>query len=127
MESRLASDLVAVTRADSAVIVRVLGTLTMQEVAPLDGQLAQIADEKPLLVVIDLSGVELIASCAMGSLIAFRRDVSHAGGTVILAAATPQVGESLRRAFLNKLFKICATVPEALASAASRGAPASQS
>ena len=123
MEKALTSQLIAVTRHESALVVRLLGTLAMQEVAPLDRELARIADEKPQWVVVDLSGVELIASCGMGSLIAFRRDVAKAGGTVLLAGATPQVAESLRRAFLHKLFKICAAVPEALAAAGSRGTP----
>ena len=121
MEIALPPDLLSVTRPDSAVVVHLRGTLGMAEVAPLDAGLARIADEKPTRVVVDLSGVEMIASAGMGSLIAFRREVHAAGGTVTLAAATPQVGESLRRAFLNKLFKMCATVPEALAAAASRG------
>jgi anti-anti-sigma factor len=120
----LPAELISVTRADSAVIVRLNGSLGMQELAPLDAQLARIADERPQLVVVDLSAVEIIASCGMGSLIAFRREVSQSGGAVVLAAATPQVGESLRRAFLNKLFRICATVPEALANAGSRGSAA---
>ena len=117
------SDLFSVTRSDPALIVRLNGAMGMLELEALDAQLAQIADEKPQLVVVDLSAVEMIASSGMGSLIGFRREVSQSGGAVVLAAATPPVGESLRRAFLHKLFKICATVPEALATAGSRGTP----
>ena len=122
----MASDLISVSRSNSSLLVHLNGTLGMAEVATLDAQLARVADEKPPFVVVDLSGVEMIASAGMGSLIAFRREVAKAGGAVVLAGATPQVGESLRRAFLNKLFKMCATVPEALAAAASRGTTAKQ-
>ena len=120
----MASDLISVTRSASSLIVRLHGTLGMQDVGPLDAQLARIADEKPQFVVIDLSAIEMMASCGMGSLIGFRREVVRSGGAVVLAGASPQVGESLRRAFLNKLFKICATIPEALATAQPRGTPA---
>jgi anti-anti-sigma factor len=96
------------------VVVGLSGTIGMAELEQVDGQLARVADGKPRLVVLDLSKVTMIGSCVMGSLVGFRRDVARHGGTVLLAAATPMVKESLRRALLDRLFKIHDTVNAAI-------------
>ena len=120
----MADDRSATFNSDDPVVLPLHGVIGMTAIEILDAQLARIADQKPKLVVVDLSAVTMIASSAMGSLIGFRRELSRSGGAVVLAGITPQIGESLKRANLHMLFKICATVSEALASAASRGTPA---
>src|SRR5262249_28120870 len=67
------------------------------------------------LVVVDLSGLTVLSSLAMGALVGFRRDLGRWGGRVKLAAIPPAIYESLEAARLHMLFEVCATVEEALA------------
>lgn len=105
---------IAVTEAGSTVIVALKGTIGMVEVDLIDAQLGRIADKKPPLVVLDLSGLSMIGSSAMGSLVGFRKDITKAGGVVRMAAVPPIVRESFKRALLDKLFKTFDTVQGAI-------------
>ncbi len=99
---------------DSAHIVAIKGSIGMLEVDQVDSHLARLANQKPTLVIIDLAGVSMIGSSAMGSLVGFRRDISKNGGQVRLARVSPLVFESLKRAMFDRLFKIFDTVENAV-------------
>ncbi|MDB5327384.1 MAG: anti-anti-sigma factor [Phycisphaerales bacterium] len=103
-----------ITESCSTTIVALKGTIGIVEVDLLDAQLGSIADKKPALVVLDLAGLSMIGSSAMGSLIGFRRDVAKSGGVVRMAAVSPIVRESFKRSLLDKLFKIFDTVQAAI-------------
>jgi anti-anti-sigma regulatory factor len=62
-------------------------------------------------MVLELSGVSMIASAGMGAMIALRRDAARFGGKVRLAA--PQVREALRRALFDRIFEFHDTIDQA--------------
>lgn len=105
---------IIVSQSGPAVVVALSGTLGLIEVDLLEGQFVKIADTRPSLVVVDLSAVQMMGSSAIGSLVGFRGDIAKSGGVVRLAAVTPLVLESLKRALLDKLFKIYDTVQQAV-------------
>jgi anti-anti-sigma factor len=95
-------------------VVSAAGDVGMIELDELNKHLQSIIQQHPPLVVLDLAGITMLASAAMGALVAFRRDMGKAGSKVRLAALKPQVREAFRRAFLDKLFDIRDTVDAAL-------------
>jgi anti-anti-sigma factor len=109
-----------VTETGPAIVVKLKGTIGVVEVTVVDAELAKIAARTPPLVVLDLSGLMMIGSSAMGSLVGFRKDITKAGGVVRMAAVPPIVRESFRRALLDKLFKFFDSVPGAIDAPAGR-------
>ena len=75
--------------------------------------LMRLVARRPPLVVVDLSGVTLLSSLAIGALVGLRRGLGRWGGQVRLAAVPPVIYESLKTSRLHTLFEICATVEEA--------------
>ena len=65
------------------------------------------------MIVLELSGVPMIASAGMGAMIALRRDAARFGCKVRLAAIRPQVREALRRALFERIFEFHDTVDQA--------------
>jgi anti-anti-sigma factor len=104
-----------VTESAQAVVVAIGGEVGMLEVDALSRGFKGVLDRSPSLVVLDLSGVSMIASAGMGAMIALRRDIAKAGGNVRLAAIRPQVREALRRALFERIFQMFQTVEAALA------------
>ena len=105
---------IEITESGPALVVALKGSIGIIEVDLLDAQFSKLADQKPALVVLDLSGLSMMGSSAMGSLIGFRRDVAKSGGIMRMAAVSPIVRESFKRALLDKLFKVFDTVQAAI-------------
>src|SRR6476660_1519983 len=61
-------------------------------------------------VVIDLSGVSFIASQGIRALLTRARDVSRAGGRVVLAGPQPRVREILGYAGADSILTVCEDV-----------------
>jgi anti-sigma B factor antagonist len=99
------------------IVVKFAGDIGMIEVDALAAHFKRILERKPKLVVIDLSGVGMLASAGIGSIIALRRDLGKTGGAVRLAATRPQVRESLRRALVDRIVQMFDTVEAALGAA----------
>ncbi len=66
-------------------------------------------------VIIDLSGVEFMASLGLRSLVICAKAVMAKGGAIILLAPTPQVEEVLVTSGINDLIPIAPTEAAALA------------
>jgi anti-anti-sigma factor len=96
------------------IVVKLSGDIGMLEIDALAARFKQILERKPKLVVLDLSGVGMLASAGIGSMIALRRDLGKTGGAVRLAAIRPQVKESLRRALVDRIVQMFDTVEAAL-------------
>ena len=97
------------------VILRLEGEAGVHAVdrMPFMLMLMRLVARRPPLVVVDLSGVTLLSSLAIGALVGLRRGLGRWGGQVRLAAVPPVIYESLKTSRLDTLFEICATVEEA--------------
>ena len=73
------------------------------------------SDGKPIRLVIDFAGVDLISSSLLGKLILLLRRVEGGGGRLLLCELTPTVQAVFKTSNLDKLFKIVRDRPAALA------------
>jgi len=80
----------------------------------MERQLMPVAAQKPRRVIIDLSGVTLISSIAMGVLVHLRHGVRQHGGEVVLAGAGGIVLSALKRAQLDRMFVLLPSAKDAL-------------
>ncbi|MEX2213984.1 MAG: STAS domain-containing protein [Phycisphaeraceae bacterium] len=77
-------------------------------------------------VVFNFEGIEYFPSTGLGTLIEFKQAIHDRGGEFRLAGLEPHICDLFRISGLNHVFKICATVADALSelqSVASRPAP----
>jgi len=101
---------IEVTDADGAQVVSFRERLlfddkTVREVADqLNAALA--TDGKPIRLVLDFTGVDLISSSLLGKLILLLRRVEGGGGRLLLCELSPTVQAVFRTSNLDKLFKI---------------------
>ena len=72
-------------------------------------------DGKPLRLVLDFSGVDLISSSLLGKLILLQRRIDTTGGKLRLCELSPTVQQVFRTSNLDRLFKIDRDRSEALA------------
>lgn len=77
--------------------------------------LASLINEKPVRLVVDLSGVNYIDSSGLAVLINGMRDVEDYGGIFMLAGVREEVRPILETARLENYFLIFPSVDEALA------------
>ena len=89
------------------------GDVGMSELAVLTEHCRKALERSPKLIVLDLSGVTMIASAGMGAMVALRRDAGKLGCQVRLAAIRPQVKEALKRALFDRIFQMFDTVDQA--------------
>jgi anti-anti-sigma factor len=106
----------AVTTIDvpRGVVVRLEGAARFDTVDRLQFNLLRLVVRRVPLTVLDLSGLTLLSSLAMGALVSLRRDLARWGGRVRIAGASRSVYESLEAAGLTLLFEFFGTVEEAL-------------
>ncbi|HSI33289.1 MAG TPA: STAS domain-containing protein [Tepidisphaeraceae bacterium] len=95
-------------------VVALRGDLGLAQERELDRALNSLTVLQGV-VVIDLSEVGMIASLAMGALVAAQRGLRAHGAQMRLAAPHPRVLEALKRVRLDMTFGVYATVEQALA------------
>jgi anti-sigma B factor antagonist len=98
---------------NGAVVLGISGEVGMLEFEAMSAKFREVLANSPRLVVLDLSGVPMIASAGMGAMVALRRDTGKYGGKVRLAAVRPQVREALKRALFERIFEFFDTVEAA--------------
>jgi anti-anti-sigma factor len=98
--------------------MRVVGSLDGANVDELEQQFVRAIDSRPKLVVVDLAGVDVISSIAMGALLRAHQSLRREGGKLLLASVTPPVLSALRRARIDLVVGVRASVDAALAGAA---------
>lgn len=78
------------------------------------------------MLVLDLAGLEFIASVGLATLVRVLKRARARGGDLYLAAPAPEVGRILRITRLDGVFSVYATAEEAAGAAAGklRGGPA---
>lgn len=78
-------------------------------------EISQIIDEQPQpKILLNFENVDHLSSAALGTLITINNKVQNKDGQLRLAAIDPQIYDVFVITKLNKLFKICKTVEEAL-------------
>lgn len=96
-----------------AVVVKISGE-AKTDVSALERQFLRLLARRPPVVVLDLSELTFCSSLGMGSLMAFRRDITRCGSRLVLAAIQPLVKESFQRACLLPMFEVHDTLDHAL-------------
>jgi anti-anti-sigma factor len=99
-----------------ACILRLIGSAGIKGIKPLEQAILRICAKQPKLVIMDFAQVTLLASLAMGQLVAANRSLSRSGGKIRLVAVPESVIGSLKHAHLDSLFQFFPNVEAALAS-----------
>ena len=109
-------DLQIERRADGVVKVVLSGRLDAQGADQIGNRFtAAAAGSTGLRVVVDLAGVEFLASMGMGLLISCARAQHGKGGQLVLFGARPLVAEVLEQAALDQIIPFAPTEGDALA------------
>lgn len=98
-------------------VVRLKGSLAKEGAEQVSSTVLTAAKEAPRLV-IDLSGVDLLATPGITLLLAAQKTAQHAGGHMILTGTKGFVDELLRRCRLDAVLNIVPVPSEALRRAA---------
>ncbi len=106
--------MVEIQQNNDTVVVTLGGDFGQPEADILDQKLPPLAEQKPRLVVFDLSGVTLMASVALGAILAVNRSIRKYGGKVRLAAPGRNVLGALRFTRIDDILEICASVDAAV-------------
>lgn len=108
--------MVEIQQNKDAVVVTLNGDFGQPEADILGLKLPPLAEQKPRVVVFDLSGVTLMASVALGTILSLNRTIRQNGGKVRLAAPGRNVLGALRFTRIDDILEICASVDAAVGS-----------
>jgi anti-sigma B factor antagonist len=101
-------------RIDSISVVSVAGVVDMLTAPDLEKAIAEAAKSAPTAVVVDMTGVEFLASAGMGVLIAAQDDLSP-GVKLAVVADGPATSRPLKLVGVTDVVDLYATLDEALA------------
>ncbi len=107
---------IQITRNDTHTLIALTGEADVVTYKSLMDLADKLSQEKPRLVVFDMSGLSFMNSLSLGCLVKLRGELKHAGGTVRLAALNPNVSETLSQSRLHWVIPIFPTVEMALVS-----------
>lgn len=114
---------VDVTTSPGAVIVAPRGRIDHETAdafaAALEPHLARCKADAPALV-IDMSGIDYVSSVGLRALMVAAKQAEAQAGRIALAALTPMVSEVFEISRFDMVFKVHASVAEALAAAGAR-------
>lgn len=96
-------------------VVRISGSVGMNEAEQLRTALIEVAAGGVRAVVLDLGGMDFICSLGLGAMIAAHQRLRGRQGDLRLANPQPAIREVLEATRLTKLFAIYASVEEAVA------------
>ena len=100
---------------DSTVVVRISGSVTIQDAESLQKELGELTLRKVPVIVLDLSGMDFICSTGLGAIIlAYLRTRAHEG-QIRLVNPQPAVLRLLETTRLTKLFPLYSSVAQATA------------
>ncbi len=108
---------VAKEQRGGAMIVRITGRLDILNSKELGNELQAVIDEGQRYLVLEMSGLEYVSSSGLRVLLQARKTLKPLGGTVVLCAMTEFVRKVVDTTGFTNIFKIFATLEEALAEA----------
>ena len=97
-----------VRRSGTATTVQVSGELDVATAGTLARTLAQVAADRPSLVVVDLSGLAFMDATGLSALLRGSRTVGAAGGRLCLSSPSPMVRTMLRLLDLTDVLPVTA-------------------
>jgi anti-sigma B factor antagonist len=97
---------------DSVVVVECAGVLDMVTAPHLQDRLTAVEDRNPSALIVDLSGVDFLASHGMNVLVALRRRIPADVGFAVVADG-PATSRPLRLIGLAEIINMCQTLDEA--------------
>ncbi|OHD55969.1 MAG: hypothetical protein A2Y33_10950 [Spirochaetes bacterium GWF1_51_8] len=107
------ADLNITVSMDGAVgIIAVKGSVDAHTVGEFDKKLKE-ALSKAKNIVIEMSGLDYIATAGLGALMASFNEVKKAGGNIVLAGMSDKVRKVFDTMGFSKVFKIVGSVAEA--------------
>lgn len=111
MESTLK---VRVTHQPGIAVVKLEGEARLQ-LKELEIELARVSAEHPAVVILEMSGLQMMSSLGMGLLVSVRAGLKRRGGRLLAAGTQPIVLDSFKRARLESIFEVYETLEAALA------------
>ncbi len=100
--------------AEGELLISVSGELDLHSVGSLQGALDDATEMTGEAVVVDLSGVTLIDSIALGALARASRRLRESGGGLAVVASNPDIVRAFEITSLDRVIPLAATVTEAL-------------
>jgi anti-anti-sigma factor len=109
-----------VRRSENGIPILVLtGRLNQASADALHAAAMEVAgDETSKALVVDMGGVDFIASVGIRSLIRPSQALSMRGGKLAVANLSPQISEFFKLTGLDQMFRVYATVADATAAVA---------
>ena len=107
-----------ISRSDrgDAVVLALEGKLNQASADTLHAAAMEVAGDSGLkTLVIDMAGVDFIASVGIRALIRPSQSMAMRGGKLAIANLNPQIDEFFRLTGLDQMFRVFTTVDEALA------------
>jgi anti-sigma B factor antagonist len=111
------------SESNGAVIVRLAGELDVGFVEQLEKRFTELLESRPKMVVIDLAGAQMLSSVAMGAILRLHTALRASGGRMSLVTVPATVLAALRRARIDLLIPVHASVDAALAAKPAQPAP----
>ena len=87
-------------------IIEPTGRLDINNAAKLRKQVAEIINNKPNLLLVDLKNVSFMDSSGLGALVAALKTVRGIGADMVLCSPNEQVSMLLELTSMSKIFKI---------------------
>jgi anti-sigma B factor antagonist len=95
-----------VQRSSNSTTLTVRGSLDINTAAQLAEEIDRVVGEKPKLVVVDISGLDLIDSSGVAALVKLYKGVRTAGGNVTISGARDQPLAIFKLLRMDKVFNL---------------------
>jgi anti-anti-sigma factor len=93
------------------VLLEIKGRIKSGYLSEVENEIRHVSGNRPVLLILNLAGIEAIDSSGLGMLIKAKNEILQAGGNVVLMAG-PRVQIVIKLAGLENYFKIAATQEE---------------
>ena len=100
-------------------VLAVHGDADMNGAEELEARLTEVIDERPAVLVLDLSGVTFLDSTILAVLLHGLKRLGAAGGRLRIVTARPEIRRTFELTLLDRLFQLDSSREEALAATAS--------
>ena len=95
-----------VQRSSNSTTLNVRGSLDINTASQLGDEIDRIVGEKPSVVIVDLSGLDLIDSSGVAALVKLYKGVKSVGGNVTISGARDQPLAIFKLLRMDKVFNL---------------------
>jgi len=100
-------------RQRDATIVHLVGEVDLRTSPQLRGTFLDLLDQKPVRIILDLTGVSYIDSSGVGTVVELKRRALRNESKVVLVGLQPRVRSLFEITRLDKFFTVVNTIDEA--------------